>query len=151
MKIAIGSDHAGFESRHPLVAWLRSPEGGKHQVLDVGCGSPESCDYPDFAAAVARAVSNGRVSRGILLCGSGIGMAIAANKFPGVRAAVVWNAEVAGLAAEHNHANVLCLAARFMKMSEMIEATRVFLKTKYGAGRHLRRVRKINALEKQCG
>jgi ribose 5-phosphate isomerase B len=146
MKLAIGSDHAGFEMRHALVAWLRTPEGGKHQVLDLGCGSPESCDYPDFAAAVARAVSAKRVSRGILICGTGIGMAMAANKVAGIRAAVAWTVEVAGLAAEHNKANVLCLPARFVSLKEAESMVHQFLTTPFGGSRHQRRVRKIDAL-----
>jgi ribose 5-phosphate isomerase B len=146
MKLAIGSDHAGFDMRHALVAWLRTPEGGKHQVLDLGCGSPESCDYPDFAAAVARAVSAKRVSRGILICGTGIGMAMAANKVPGIRAAVAWNIDVAGLASEHNKANVLCLPARTLSTKEAESLIHRFLTTPFGKGRHQRRVSKIDAL-----
>ena len=146
MKLAIGSDHAGFEMRHALVTWLRTPEGGKHQVLDLGCGSPESCDYPDFAAAVARAVSAKRVSRGILICGTGIGMAMAANKVRGIRAAVAWNPEVAGLAAEHNKANVLCLPARYVSTKEAETMIHRFLTTAFGGSRHARRVRKIDQL-----
>lgn len=147
MKLAIGSDHAGFDLRNSLVAWLRTPEGGKHQVLDVGCGSAESCDYPDFAAAVARAVSTGRVSRGLLICGTGIGMAIAANKVAGVRAAVAWKPEVAELASQHNKANVLCLPARFINEPTAQAMVKAFLTTPFGGGRHLRRVKKMMKLE----
>jgi ribose 5-phosphate isomerase B len=146
VKLAIGSDHAGFELRNALVAWLRTPEGGKHQVLDVGCGSPESCDYPDFAAAVARVVHAKRVSRGILICGTGIGMAIAANKVAGIRAAVAWTPEVAGLASEHNKANVLCIPARFVNLNEAEAIVHKFLTTPFAAGRHSRRVRKVDQL-----
>jgi len=146
MKLSIGSDHAGFELRNALVAWLRTPEGGKHQVLDVGCGSPESCDYPDFAAAVARAVSAKRVDRGILICGTGIGMGIAANKVPGIRAAVAWSPEVAALASEHNKANVLCIPARFVTLKDAEAMVKAFLKTKFGGGRHTRRVEKLDQL-----
>ena len=146
MKLAIGSDHAGFEMRNALVSWLRTSDGGKHQVLDLGCGSPESCDYPDFAAAVARAVSAKRVARGILICGTGIGMAMAANKVPGIRAAVAWTPEVAGLAAEHNKANVLCLPARFLSLKEAQHMIHNFIITPFGKGRHKRRVLKIDQL-----
>jgi ribose 5-phosphate isomerase B len=146
MKLAVGSDHAGFELRNALVAWLRTPEGGKHQVLDVGCGSADSCDYPDFAAAVARAVSAKRVSRGILICGTGIGMAMAANKVAGIRAAVVWRPDVAALAAEHNNANVLCLPARFVSNAAAQDMVKAFLTTPFGGGRHMRRVKKINQI-----
>lgn len=149
MKLAIGSDHAGFELKRQLVQWLRSAAGGKHQVRDFGCDLPESCDYPDFAAAVARSVARGKASRGILICGTAIGMGMAANKVRGVRAAVTWNPETAALAAEHNKANVLCMPARYVKLAEGRRMITAFLKTSFGAGRHSRRVRKIQELD-QC-
>src|SRR5580765_3898190 len=102
MKLAIGSDHAGYRLKSRLAPWLRSAAGGRHHVQDVGCDTLDSCDYPDFAAAVARSVKRGTAARGILMCGTGIGMAIAANKIHGVRAAVAWNPITASLAAEHN-------------------------------------------------
>ena len=148
MKIALASDHAGYEMRQAILAWLQSPEGGKHDVMDMGCGSPESCDYPDFAVAVGRAIGAGRIPKGILLCGSGIGMSIAANKIKGVRAALVWLPELAALASEHNKANILCLPSRFMSIDESLACVKAFLKTPFGGGRHARRVRKITALEK---
>src|SRR6478609_52667 len=114
MRIAIGSDHAGYRLKSRLTPWLRSAAGGRHSVQDMGTVSLESCDYPDFAESVARAVKRGAAQRGILICGTGIGMAIAANKIAGVRAAVTWNPETAALAAEHNNANVLCMPARFV-------------------------------------
>src|SRR5262245_5710050 len=100
MKLAIGSDHAGYRLKSRLAPWLRSAAGGRHSVVDVGTDSLDSCDYPDFAAAVGRSVKRHAVARGILICGTGIGMAIAANKVKGVRAAVAWNPETAALAAE---------------------------------------------------
>jgi ribose 5-phosphate isomerase B len=148
MKLAIGSDHAGVKLKAPLVRWLRSAGGGKHRVLDVGTFTEDSCDYPDFALAVAKAVAKKRAAKGILLCGTGIGMAIAANKVRGVRAAVVWNPEVAALAAEHNGANVICLPARYATLKSAQKMIRTFLTTPFGGGRHGRRVRKITAMDK---
>jgi RpiB/LacA/LacB family sugar-phosphate isomerase len=149
VKLAVGSDHAGYRLKERLIAWLRSSAGGKHQVADMGCGGLDSCDYPDFAAAVGQAVRRGKASRGILLCGTGIGMGMAANKIPGVRAAVTWNPETAALAAEHNDANVLCVPARFAGFKKAQAMVRAFLKTSFGGGRHARRVGKIKKLE-QC-
>src|SRR5579872_5150212 len=114
MRLAIGSDHAGFGLKEKIIPWLRSPEGGSHQIVDLGPATPERCDYPDYAAKVSRAVAQKRASKGILMCGTGIGMAIAANKIHGVRAGVVWNQTAAALAAEHNGANVICLPARMV-------------------------------------
>src|SRR5581483_5809150 len=114
MNLVIGSDHAGFALKERLIAWLRSPPGGRHRVKDAGCQGLDSCDYPDFAASVARAVARRKSARGILICGTGIGMAMAANKIRGIRAAVAWNRDTAALAAEHNDANVICLPARFV-------------------------------------
>lgn len=149
MKLAVGSDHAGFRLKTQLVAWLRSPAGGAHQLTDVGCEGLESCDYPDFAAAVGEAVRCGRAARGILICGTGIGMGMAANRIPGIRAAVTWNPATAALAAEHNAANVLCIPARFAGPKKAQAMIRAFLKTPFGGGRHARRVRKIKQLEKR--
>lgn len=148
MKLAIGADHAGFKLKAKLEAWLRTVSAGKHRVLDVGTESEESVDYPDFAAAVARAVSRKRVTKGILLCGTGIGMSMAANKVRGVRAAVAWNPVVAALTAEHNDANVLCLPARFLTFSKAKAIITAFLKTRFAGGRHLRRVKKIQKLDR---
>ncbi|HVO33213.1 MAG TPA: ribose 5-phosphate isomerase B [Elusimicrobiota bacterium] len=150
MKLALGSDHAGFGLKAVLAAWLRSAAGGRHAVRDVGTFTAESCDYPDFAFQVARRVASGGARRGILICGSGIGMAMAANKIQGVRAAVAWNPETAQLSAEHNNANVLCLPARFVDARQAKRMTAIFLKTPFGEGRHRRRVAKIRALDR-CG
>jgi ribose 5-phosphate isomerase B len=148
MQIAIGSDHAGYKLKSQLAGWLKTSAGGKHRVRDVGTSSEESCDYPDFAEAVAKAVVKKQASIGVLLCGTGIGMAITANKVRGVRAAVVWNPEVAGLAAEHNGANVICLPARFLNLASAKKIMHVFLSTPFGGGRHLRRLKKIMALDR---
>ncbi len=148
MKLAVGSDHAGIHLKMKLVPWLKSAAGGRHQVIDMGTSDLTSVDYPDFAASVAKAVKSGRVSKGILMCGTGIGMSMAANKIHGIRAAVVWNEATAALAAEHNNANVLCLPGRFLATKKAQKMIKIFLKTPFGGGRHTRRVRKINQLER---
>ena len=148
MKLAIGSDHAGFGIKERLIQWLRSPAGGRHQVRDAGCQGPESCDYPDYAVSVGRAVSTGRATRGILVCGTGIGMGMAANKIRGVRAAVTWNPETAALASEHNKANILCIPARYADARDAQRMVKAFLATRFGGGRHARRVKKILALDR---
>lgn len=148
MKLAIGADHAGFNMKWKLVNWLRTTGAGAHKILDVGTASEDSVDYPDFAHEVAKAVSKKRVSKGILLCGTGIGMSMAANKVSGVRAAVAWNPKVASLTAEHNAANVVCLPARFLTLAQAKSILRAFLSTPFAGGRHLRRVKKIDELDK---
>lgn len=146
MKIAFGCDHAAFKIKMNVMEHLKK-QG--HEVKDLGCSSAESCDYPDFAIAVAKEVSSGRAAGGVLICGSGIGMSIAANKISGVRAAVCWNAETAKLASEHNFANVLCLGARFLNEQELCNCIDTWLKTPNSAEpRHVKRIEKIMALEK---
>ncbi len=147
MRLAIGADHAGYKYKWQLVNWLRTAAGGKHQILDVGTGSEESTDYPDYAREVSKAVAQKRVAKGILLCGTGIGMAMAANKIHGIRAAVVWDPTVAALAAEHNDANVLCVPARCISLLKTKQIIKAFLTARFGGGRHARRVKKIMALE----
>lgn len=145
MRIAIGSDHAGFDQKERLKAHLTA-QG--HEVTDVGTASAdESVDYPDFAEQVARAVASGTVERGVLVCGTGIGMAIAANKVDGVRAANVTDPEFARLAREHNDANVVAVSGRFVPEQVNEEIVDVFLGTEFGGERHQRRVDKIGALE----
>lgn len=146
MKIAVGADHGGFERKESIVRTLRKLG---HTVADMGCAFDESCDYPDYAAKVGEAVSRGRAERGVLVCGTGIGMSIAANKFPRVRAAVVWNVKTATLASEHNKANVLCLSGRFIKSALIPKMLRAWLTTPFGGSRHERRVKKISKLEAQ--
>lgn len=145
MRIAIGSDHAGFEQKQQLIAYLTH---GGHEMVDCGPACDDRCDYPDFAAKVAREVSVGAVDRGILICGTGIGMSMAANKVAGVRAANVVSTELAELAREHNDANVLCLSGRFVDLLTNEEICDVFLATSFGEGRHAPRVAKIDALDK---
>ena len=144
MRVAIGSDHGGFERKSEIVRLLQKLG---HKVADMGCFSEESCDYPDYAKKVAKSVSLGRSDRGILLCGTGIGMSIAANKFPRVRAAVCWSVKTAALASEHNQANVLCLSGRYLKPSLVSRIAQTWLDTSFGGGRHMSRVKKISQLE----
>ncbi len=140
MKIALGSDHAGHRRKKELMSLLTKLG---HKVLDVGCYSEDSCDYPDYARKVAQAVSLDRADRGILVCGTGIGMSMAANKFPKIRAAVCWNVKTAALASEHNSANVLCLSARMIPQSTAFRMVKTWLSTPFAGGRHLRRIKKI--------
>jgi ribose 5-phosphate isomerase B len=146
MRVALGADHAGFALKNDLKRVLDSL-GATYE--DFGTDGPGSVDYPDFASAVAREVSDGRADRGILVCGSGIGMAIAANKVPGIRAAAITDAEGARLAREHNDLNVLTLGARSMTLDEASEIVRIFLQTDFHGGRHNGRVQKIHEIEKR--
>jgi len=148
LNVAIGCDHAAFECKAALADFVK--ELG-YSVIDFGCNTTEPCDYPDFAAAVARAVSAGRCGYGILLCGTGIGMSIAANKVSGVRAAVCWSEDTARLSREHNDANVLCLPARYSTVEDMKRWIKSWFATPFsGKERHLRRIEKIHSLEKTC-
>jgi ribose 5-phosphate isomerase B len=145
MKIALGSDHAGFAYKSQLMKDLTT-DG--HLVVDCGAPSEESCDYPDYALRVAKAVSSGRCERGILVCGSGAGMAITANKVPGIRAAQAWSITVAKLTSQHNWANVLCLPARFIREANVKKIVNAWLKANpEKGGRHERRVKKILEIE----
>lgn len=138
--IAIGGDHAGFELKRKLLEHLR--EQG-YEVKDAGTSSTESTDYPDYAHVVAQAVQDHRADLGILVCGSGNGVNMAANKHKGVRAALAWNEEVAALARTHNDANVLSLPARFIDEQEATRIVDEFLSATFEGGRHERRVNKI--------
>jgi ribose 5-phosphate isomerase B len=145
MKIAIGADHAGFSLKEQLRRRL-AEEG--HEVVDFGTNSTESCDYPDFAQAVGRDVAQARSDRGILVCYTGIGMAMAANKVDGVRAAPAESDDEVKLTREHNDANVLTLGAKYLDENRAMELIDLFLKTEFAGGRHARRVAKIAQLEK---
>jgi ribose 5-phosphate isomerase B len=145
MRIAIGADHAGLPLKKELVEFLQD---GGHQVDDLGTTGSESVDYPDFGAAVGRAVANGDSELGVCVCGTGIGISIAANKVDGVRAAVVHDVTSARLAKQHNDANVVCMGARLVGSEVAREALHAFLDTRWEAGRHQRRVDKIAALER---
>lgn len=146
MKIALGSDHAGFELKDSLKRLLAAQGIG---VDDRGTYSPESVDYPDFARAVGETVVHGKADFGILVCGTGIGMSMSANKVPGVRAARVDTEFEAEMARAHNNANVLCLGARVTDAATAEKLVRKFLETGFEGGRHQRRVDKIMAIERQ--
>jgi ribose 5-phosphate isomerase B len=143
--VALGADHAGFPLKQHLKEWLAS-EG--HRVLDNGTHSSDSVDYPDFAAAVARVVSAGQAHRGLLVCGTGIGMAIAANKVSGIRAGVCTDVETARLSRQHNDLNVLALAGRSTSPDDAIAIVRTWLETDFEGGRHERRLAKVAGLER---
>lgn len=146
MKIAIASDHAGYEEKERLKPLLN--ELGI-QFEDLGTISEEAVDYPDYARKVGEEVSQGKVDQGLLVCGSGTGMAMAANKVPGVRAAVAWTEETARLAREHNDANVLSLGARVTAPEELPKIVRAWFNAKFAGGRHAIRVEKIREIEQE--
>jgi ribose 5-phosphate isomerase B len=146
MNIAIGADHAGFVLKQEVAENLRQ---AGHTVMDEGTNSAESTDYPDYAAAVARAVADGLAERGILVCGTGVGMAIAANKIHGVRAALAVNPEEVQLTRRHNDANVLTLGAKYTNVATANQFVELFLETEFESGRHQRRVNKIMQLERE--
>jgi ribose 5-phosphate isomerase B len=141
-QVYVGADHAGFELKQKLVGELRrlgyDPVDVGPQILDPGD------DFPDYARPVAEAVSTGKVSRGVLTCGTGLGMGYVANRYPHVRAAVVWSPEIAELSRKHNDANVLVLPSRFMSDDESLDILRRWLATPFEGGRHQRRVEKID-------
>lgn len=147
MKVAIGADHAGFAAKEELKALVRALG---HAVTDKGTSSDASVDYPDFAADVARAVAKGEADRGVLICGTGIGMCIAANKVPGVRAALVSDEKTAELSRQHNDANVFCAGARVLPLPRMAEILKVWLATPFEGGRHQKRIDKISVLDKKA-
>lgn len=148
MRIAVGSDHRGYQIKQRLVSLLSSTG---HQVEDVGATSEESVDYPDFAAVAAKKVSAGELDRAILICGTGIGMAIAANKFPGVRAAPCTDEVTAEISRRHNDLNVLCLSADLLSPSVVERMVEVWVKTEFEGGRHARRLQKITDIEAANG
>lgn len=142
--VVIGSDHGGFRLKEKIKAFL---EKKGYQVKDAGCFNRELCDYPEYAYEVARLVSAGRFSRGILICKSGIGNSIAANKLKGVRAALCYNLKAAALSRKHNDANILVLGALFVNEALAKRMTSLWLATEFEGGRHLRRVRQIGRIE----
>ncbi len=145
MRIAAGSDHAGFELKELLVSYL---EAQGHEVADLGTtNGVDSVDYPDFGAAVARAVVSGDADLGVCACGTGIGIAIAANKIPGARAAVIHDVTTAKLAREHNHANVVCLGGRTTGTATATDALAAFLAATPERGRHDKRIEKLRDLD----
>lgn len=141
IKIAIASDHAGFELKIKLTAWMK--EMG-YTFSDKGTDSETSTDYPDYAHLIASEVEKGVYDYGILICGTGIGMDMTANKHQGIRSALCWNADIASLAKSHNNANVLCLPGRFIDLQTAQNIVNTFFNTEFQGGRHLRRINKVS-------
>lgn len=140
-KIAIGSDHAGFPYKEPVINWLTT---NGFEVKDFGTYNADSADYADFAHPVASAVEDGGYETGVLLCGSGQGVCITANKHQGIRAALVWDLPLASLARQHNDANVICIPVRFIELEIALASIQAFLNTEFEGGRHQSRVDKIS-------
>lgn len=144
MKLAIGCDHAGFEMKEYL---RRELEKEGHQVIDVGTYSAESADYPIYAVKCGQEIINGNAELGVLVCGSGIGISIAANKVKGIRCGIGYNLEVAKLMRMHNNCNIIAFGARFMEKSDVLERVHAFIETPFEGGRHERRVCMMSELE----
>ena len=154
MRVALGADHAGVALKDEVRRALDGnaagyPAGSATKIVDLGVHSTDPADYPDVAQAVAAGVANGAYDRGILICGSGVGMSIAANKVPRIRAALVHTVESARLCREHNDANILALAGRSLAETDALTIIRAFLETPFAGGRHQRRVEKIAAIERR--
>ncbi len=143
MKLALGCDHAGVSEKAMIKSWL---EDNGYETIDHGPFTEDSVDYPDYAHKVALSVANQEADQGILLCGSGVGVSIAANKVKGIRAALVYNTEIASLARQHNNANIMCLPARFMNESEIKGCLKNWFEASFEGGRHQRRVDKLEAV-----
>jgi ribose 5-phosphate isomerase B len=146
VRVSLGADHAGFLLKEAVREHLIT---AGHEVRDFGTASEESVDYPDYGAPAARAVARGDVEVGVLVCGSGVGMSMVANKVDGVRAALAWHPEIARLSRQHNDANVLCLPARFIGIEQALEIVDVWLEAGFEGGRHERRVEKIMRTERE--
>ena len=144
MKLVVGSDHAAYELKEAIKAKLIS-EG--HEVIDVGCDSTESVDYPKYGHAVGRAVASGEAERGIAVCGSGIGISIACNKVPGIRAALCTSVEMAEMCRRHNNANVVCMGARMISQELAFDIIDTWMTTEFEGGKHLRRINEIEDLD----
>ncbi len=143
MKISFGSDHAGFEYKQKLIEWLKSQD---YQILDFGAFSTDSVDYPDYAYPAAEAVAAGIADYGVVICGTGIGVSITANKVASIRAAVCYSPEVAQLSREHNNANILALGARFIDIELAKQIVTAFIEGEFQGGRHMIRIEKIHNL-----
>jgi ribose 5-phosphate isomerase B len=141
--IVVGSDHAGFAYKQTIVDFLKK---NNIPYKDLGTNSPDSVDYPDFAHPVASAVNNGEAPVGILVCGSANGVAITANKYQSVRAAITWLDEIAALARQHNNANIICIPARYVSTDDALQMISTFLETEFEGGRHANRVNKIGCM-----
>ena len=144
MKIAVGSDHAAYELKEAIKEKL-TKEG--HEVIDVGCDSTESVDYPKYGHAVGRTVASGEAERGIAVCGSGIGISIACNKVPGIRAALCTSVEMAEMCRRHNNANVVCMGARMISQELAFDIIDKWMTTDFEGGKHLRRINEIEDLD----
>ena len=144
MKIVVGSDHAAYELKEAIKEKLTA-EG--HEVIDVGCDSPESVDYPKYGHAVGRTVASGDAERGIAVCGSGIGISIACNKVPGIRAALCTSVEMAEMCRRHNNANVVCMGARMISQELAFDIVDKWMTTEFEGGKHLRRINEIEDLD----
>ncbi len=144
MKIVVGSDHAAYELKEAIKEKLI---GEGHEVIDVGCDSPESVDYPKYGHAVGRTVASGEAERGIAVCGSGIGISIACNKVPGIRAALCTSVEMAEMCRRHNNANVVCMGARMISQELAFDIIDKWMTTDFEGGKHLRRINEIEDLD----
>lgn len=140
MKILIGNDHAGYSLKLSIIKNLED----KYEFLDKGSYSDESVDYPDYASIIAKEIQSEKGDLGILICGTGNGVCMTANKFKGIRAVICWNKEIAKLAKQHNNANIICIPSRFIKVKEAIKIIESFILEKFEGGRHERRIKKIN-------
>jgi ribose 5-phosphate isomerase B len=147
MKIALASDHAGFDLKKAVAEYIAAKG---IEYVDFGCGSGEKVDYVDFGAKAAQSIVSGECDRGILVCGTGIGMGIVANKFKGIRAAPCWNEYTAEMSRLHNDSNCLTMGGRVLSPEEALRIVRVFLETAFEGGRHARRVDKIRRIEEEC-
>ena len=144
MIIALGSDHAAYELKEAIKAKM---EGEGHTIIDVGTYSPESVDYPKYGHAVGKAVASGEAERGIAVCGSGIGISIACNKVPGIRAALCTSVEMAEMCRRHNNANVVCMGARMISQELAFDINDTWMTTEFEGGKHLRRINEIEDLD----
>jgi ribose 5-phosphate isomerase B len=140
MKILIGNDHAGYSLKLSIIKNLED----KYEIFDKGSYSDESVDYPDYASIIAKEIQSEKGDLGILICGTGNGVCMTANKFKGIRAVICWNEEIAKLAKQHNNANIICIPSRFIKVEEAMKIIESFILEKFEGGRHERRIKKIN-------
>ena len=140
MKILIGNDHAGYSLKLSIIKNLED----KYEFFDKGSYSNESVDYPDYASIIAKEIQSEKGDLGILICGTGNGVCMTANKYKGIRAVICWNEEIAKLAKQHNNANIICIPSRFIKVEEAIKIIESFILEKFEGGRHERRIKKIN-------
>lgn len=140
MKILIGNDHAGYSLKLSIIKNLED----KYEFFDKGSYSDESVDYPDYASIIAKEIQSEKGDLGIIICGTGNGVCMTANKFKGIRAVICWNEEIAKLAKKHNNANIICIPSRFIKVEEAVKIIESFILEKFEGGRHERRIKKIN-------